>query len=373
MAFAARILTIAAEAGVPNSDRLSVFRVLGYDAVSANEDDGSRRFHAGERVVYVPEGSRIPEALLREHGFWGPNPETGAIQGTLSGPAGDVVKPVTLRGMLSTGLIWKLPAELAHLPEGSEVSDHYGITEWIPPIPDHLLAASMHLSEMRFEYEIGRYKTYQHLLAQDHVVLTEKLEGENIQMVWMGDDRIPGLHAGGAVAITTKGMARQGKVFRDATESEGVPIIRAVRRAALLPAFDTLVDALGARGQRVRLMAEAIGRGVKKLHYGEATPTARAFDIMVGQRWLPEDERAEALARAGIARVPVLWRGMFDPEVIEHYRQGDTTVGGAHIREGVVINAVGEQDVRFTELNDRARPMLKTHSDPFLKKFGKDD
>src|SRR3546814_7759475 len=53
-----------------NSDRLSVYRVLGYDAVSANQEDGSARFAEGERVIYVPEGSHIPEEMLREHGFW---------------------------------------------------------------------------------------------------------------------------------------------------------------------------------------------------------------------------------------------------------------------------------------------------------------
>src|SRR3546814_18546439 len=83
MAFGVRILTISSAARVPNSDRLSVYRVLGYDAVSANQEDGSARFAEGERVIYVPEGSHIPEEMLREHGFWGQHPQFHREMGLL--------------------------------------------------------------------------------------------------------------------------------------------------------------------------------------------------------------------------------------------------------------------------------------------------
>src|SRR3546814_17566028 len=80
---------------------------------------------------------------------------------------------------------------------------------------------------------------------------------------------------------------------------------------------------------KVRLLSEAIGAGVKKLHYGESTPTARCFDIRVNERWLPEDERAEAFGRADLERAPLLWRGRFDPERIE------AQIGRASCRERV--------------------------------------
>src|SRR3546814_7102596 len=117
MAFGVRILTISSAARVPNSDRLSVYRVLGYDAVSANQEDGSARFAEGERVIYVPEGSHIPEAMLRAHGFWGQHPQFHREMGMLSGANGELGKPLTLRGQLSTGLLWTLPANPAHLPD----------------------------------------------------------------------------------------------------------------------------------------------------------------------------------------------------------------------------------------------------------------
>lgn len=373
MAFGVRILTISSAARVPNSDRLSVFRVLGYDAVSANQEDGSPRFEKGERVVYVPEGSRIPEAMLREHGFWGHHAQFEREMGLLSGANGDVVKPLTLRGQMSTGLLWKLPPHLNHLPDTTDVADQFGIVEWIPPVPKELLAIAMPLTAARLNYEIGRLKMYPNLLSDDEVVVTEKLEGECLQMTWLGGERIEGCHADGLIAITTKGLAQQGLVFRDVEAARHVPILRAAERAGLIGGMTRVVRDLGAEDRKVRLLSEAIGAGVKKLHYGESTPTARCFDIRVDERWLPEDERAEAFARASLERAPVLWRGRFDPERIEDLRQGQTTLQDKHIREGVVVGSTGEQAKRVTELSDAVRPLLKAHSDAFLKKFGKDD
>src|SRR3546814_13605558 len=99
------------------------------------------------------------------------------------------------------------------------------------------------------------------------------------------------------IAITTKGLGQQGLVFRDVEAAGNVPILRAAERAGLLDGLKRIVRNLGAEDHKVRLLSEAIGAGVKKLHYGESTPTARCFDIRVNERWLPEDERAEAFGR----------------------------------------------------------------------------
>src|SRR3546814_4144556 len=85
--------------------------------------------------------------------------------------------------------------------------------------------------------------------------------------------------------------------------------------------------------------------------------------MRVNERWLPEDERAEAFGRADLERAPLLWRGRFDPERIEELRQGQTTLNDKHIREGVVVGSTGEQAKRITELGDAVRPLLKAHSD----------
>jgi RNA ligase (TIGR02306 family) len=373
MGIAVRILPITSISDVPNADRLSVNRILGYDAVTNKDEDGNHRFSVGERVVYVPEGAMVPDELLQEHGFWALNPEKGVMQGTLCGPRGNVIKPMTLRKQLSTGLIWKVPASMAHLPDNTDVADAFGIVEWIPPVPAELLDMAMPLFPIKTVLDIARLKMYPGFLDGDEVVVTEKLEGECIQMLYMGGQVIEGLHGGGRIAIATKGMSRSGYVFKDVERARRVPIIRAVEKAGLIDKVFEAVKAMGAENERVRVFSEAIGAGVKKLHYAEKEPNARGLEIRVNERWFPEDERASVFDAISLPRAPVLYRGMFDLDAIEALREGPTTIGGQHMREGVVIASTGDQSVRQTALGDWVRPTMKYHSDKFLKKFGIED
>lgn len=368
MSFAVRILPISSVRSVENSDFLTVNRILGYDAVTNRDPDGNARFEAGERVVYVPEGAQIPRELLEEHGYW--DAESG--RGKLGGPGGTVLRPVTLRGQLSQGLVWKLPAGLAHLPDGTDVAERFGIVQYVPVVPAELLRICRPLFAAKVNYEIERYRTYPTLLEGDEVAITEKLEGECLQLTWMGGERHDGLFLDGRVAISTKGLGHQGLVFLDNDEAREVPAVRAAISGGWPQKVAELAGALGSGG-RVWLLSEAVGPGVKKLHYAGKSPFARAFDVRVGETWLGEDAKTEALARAGAERVPLLWRGPFDPAVVDDLRQGATTIGGEHIREGVVITATGSQATRRTPLGDSIRPILKAHSDTFLRKFGKDD
>lgn len=366
--FAVRILTIKSVADVAAAETLSVNRILGYDAVTNKHPDGSHRFAPGERVVYVPEGAKIPRELLEEHGFW--DHELG--QGKLSSPGKDVVRPLTLRKQLSQGLVWKLPASLAHLPDNADVAEMLGIVQYVPEVPEELLRVCRPLYDAKASYEIERYKTYPDLLAGKEVTYTEKLEGECLQMTWMRGEVHEGLYAGGRVAVTTKGLGHQGLVFLDNEEAREVPVVRAMLGSGLLDKFVAMALDVG-QDSRVRLFSEAVGPGVKKLHYAGKAPFTRSFDVRVEDTWMTEDEKAGNFTAFEIERVPVLWRGVFDPAKVEELRQGDTTIGGGHIREGVVITATGDQSRVETALGDSVRPILKAHSDAFLKKFGKDD
>lgn len=372
MALAVRILEVTSVSDVKDADRLSVIRVLGYDAVVTKLPDGSHRYRPGDRVVYIPEGAKLPDRLLRELGFWRADPQTGIENGTLSGPRGAIVKPHVMRKQLSTGIAVEVPPELAHLPTTTDVADHYGVVEWIPPVPAEMLAYATSVYAAKNDLVFGRLKMYPDVLVEgEEVVVTEKLEGENVQLTWLRDP-VEGLFHGGHVSVTTKGMARQGLAFIDSTEARRVPVIRAVDQTDAIARFAHLVRRMGSLDGRVRLHSEAIGPGVK-FHYGETAPTMRGFDLMVDGRFLPEDERATALAASSIERVPVLHRGPYSFAMIDGMREGPSTLGKRDMREGVVVTAVGEQDPRRTALGDMVRPSLKYHSDRFLRKFGIED
>lgn len=372
MEFAVRILRVDSVVDVPKSDRLSLNRVLGYDCVTAKNEDGSHRFSPGDRVLYIPEDAIIPDALLKEHGLWGPNRETGIEGGLLNGPGGNRVKIAVLRKQISTGLIWPVPDDMADLPDMSDVTERLGIVKHIPVLDERLLAMAMKFKPIELSYDIVRLKTYPNLLVGREVVITEKLEGECQIALWMGGEEHDDLFDDGRIAISSKGLARQGMCFRDVAEAKREPVVRAAINNDLFDKMHRLADILG-RDRRIMLVSEAVGAGVKKLHYGHSEPSSRGIDIRVDGRWLPEDEKAAAMLRAGIERVPVLWRGIYDAQVLDGYREGNTTIGGTHIREGAVATYVGEQDEIETELGDWARPVVKTHCDIFQRKLGHED
>jgi RNA ligase (TIGR02306 family) len=89
----------------PGADRLSIVKVLGYEAITNKRElaDGSlvARYRKGDAIVYVPEATIVPEALLKQYGYW--DDEKG--KGMLAGKAGDRVKAIRLRKVMSQGLI----------------------------------------------------------------------------------------------------------------------------------------------------------------------------------------------------------------------------------------------------------------------------
>lgn len=88
----------------PNADRLSLLRILGYEAIAAKNEDGSHRFSPGEPICYIPEAALVPEDVLKAKGYWNTEKDVGMLAGKL----GNRVKAMRLRGILSQGLVLKL-------------------------------------------------------------------------------------------------------------------------------------------------------------------------------------------------------------------------------------------------------------------------
>lgn len=90
-----------------HGDTLTIVTVQDGDQVRevvANlQDDGTPRWSVGEPVVYVAEGSIVPEDLLRTRGYW--NEDKGI--GLLEGKKGNRVKMRRFAGFESRGLLFK--------------------------------------------------------------------------------------------------------------------------------------------------------------------------------------------------------------------------------------------------------------------------
>ncbi len=98
----------------------------------------------------------------------------------------------------------------------------------------------------------------------------------------------------------------------------------------------------------MRVFGEIYGRGVQDLHYGQANPQFRAFDIKIGDRWLNRHEFLTAASPeegVGLEMVPELYVGPYDLVALEAARDGKTVLGGGgHMREGIVIRCRDASD-----------------------------
>lgn len=128
----------------PHGENLSIVTTSGGNKVIANKrDDGSFRWTPGELVVYVSEGSIIPEDVLKERGYWDETKD----RGLLDGGKRNRVKMKKLAGFESRGLLFKVLEPVDAIPEphifriadaynysavtlGQDVSEFFGITEF---------------------------------------------------------------------------------------------------------------------------------------------------------------------------------------------------------------------------------------------------
>jgi RNA ligase (TIGR02306 family) len=168
----------------PDADRLSLIKIMDYVAISAKLEDGSHRYSEGDLVVYVPEGAVVPDYLLKP-GFW--NDEKN--MGILSGPKGNRVKAMRLRGIFSQGILFGVEHNMQYFLtvadgskvevfEGQDVAELLGIEKYSPPIPPALAGEVCNIHGKTVKYDFDSIQTLTDLFAEgEEVVVTEKLHG----------------------------------------------------------------------------------------------------------------------------------------------------------------------------------------------------
>lgn len=126
---------------------VSVFNkngVLPHEVVANLQDDGSPRWKEDELCVYVPVNSIVPEAVLKERGYW----KEGAKKGMLGASKGNRVSPRTFVEFESRGLLFKIDTtddgshndvfvirrgtESKMVEIGDDVTEFLGVTTYVP-------------------------------------------------------------------------------------------------------------------------------------------------------------------------------------------------------------------------------------------------
>ena len=317
----------------PNADRLELANVLGYVCVVPKD-----AFQTGDLAAYIPEQSIVPAAILEEMG----------LAGRLAGPNADRVRAQRLRGVLSQGLLYSGKLLPENMREGDDVTNLLGITKWEPPIPDGMggRVERWNGRGKLIGYDIEDVKRHPGRMRDgETVVMTEKIHGTLCYLAYDVEWR-----------ASSKGYAAKQLVF--------APSVDNVYTRALRENLDGLNHLVARLDPPIHVIGEVYGPGIQDLQYGGRG--FRVFDVMSAGAYLDHDSKERMLEMAGVAMVPVIYRGPFSAGALESATSGASTLPGAgHMREGAVVRPVVER----TDTDGRV--ILKSVSPAYLTRRGK--
>jgi RNA ligase (TIGR02306 family) len=289
----------------PNADSLELLKLGGFQCVVQKG-----AFSSGQRLVFAPEKSVLPDALAEP------------FRKYLSGPNKDRVKSVRLRGEYSEGVILELPIDDAVI--GQDISETLGIVKYEPPIPSSLAGAVAPIGdESHFRrHDVERFRLYEsEFVDGEEIMVTEKLHGS--QDVYFRQ-------ANGQWVVTSKGLASRSLGI---LENDGNVYWQAAHAVGLFAHVDSLEPDV-----TVQIFAEVL-KVQKGFDYGQTQPSLRIYRVL----WNGEDVTFDAVDDFFKSLwVPIVFRGPCDKTKLEAFAIGDENVSGQsrHIREGVVVSPV---------------------------------
>lgn len=325
----------------PNADSLSITRIHdGYPVCFRTAD-----FKEGDLAIYVPVDAVAPDQPEWE--FLGP------------GLRNHRIRAKRLRGIFSMGLLHPAPAGAK---EGDDVAEAMGFRRYEDVVDeanqykgasktDGLQVPAPKLPIPPRTYDIEGYRRYGASAfpdAREHVVVTEKVHGQNFRAVlWEGT-----LHVGSR----TRWLQ---------SEPESNTWAKVAARYALAEKLATVEQGLVLFGESYGNNSD-MPYGVKRFEAGDALVVFDAWDAVRGL-WLDYADLTALCHRLELPMAPILATGPFAlvEDRLGALAEGTTTVGGDHVREGWVIKPwVERRDDRF------GRVVLKLHGEGFLTRKG---
>jgi RNA ligase (TIGR02306 family) len=376
--FQVPIIAIDALEGHPSADAIEVALIRRYRSVVKK----SSNFKPGDRVVYIPQASLLPEYLLKRLGFW----DYENAVGLLGGPQRNRVSAAKFRGLLSQGLclpveqdknddelLW-IEGEQSSMSAklGEDVSEFLGVSKWVPTIPPELLGEMFSPGqEYVVDFEIEDVKAYPDAMIEgEEIEYTEKMHGvfTAVTLLPAKDTEVSGASAFGFgrdcnMLLYSKGLGAQGMAFKNCESNASSVYVRSTTglRARLAELGSCITEPL-------TIMGETFGPGVQDLHYGKALGF-RMFGACSGYRGALEhygpEKRAELARALDVEQVHCFYRGPFSWETLAEHTDGKTSAAAGHIREGVVVTPVKQRDhIRL------GRVIAKSVSEKYLLRKG---
>ena len=213
--------------------------------------------------------------------------------------------------------------------EGEDVKAHYGIFKYIPPMrPTAGDAAPAHPLFTPYT-DVENLRNFPDVLEPgEEVVVTEKIHGTNCRI-----GIVEGEWMAGSMGVRRKppetDEARKGSTYWFPTT---------------LPGVQTLLEELSKTHRQAVLFGEVFGSSIQDLHYGQKGSLGfRAFDLFLDGKYADAGDFFTLCAAHGVETAPLLYRGPYALETTRELSAGNTTLDGAHIREGVVVRPVNER------------------------------
>ena len=369
----------------PNADKLDLATLDGIDFQFVV---GKDMFKAGDKVVYFPIDSILPEQLIKDI----------AMEGKFSGSAKNRVKTIKLRKEISQGYVEKLDSEkiaswfakekvnINALSQGDDLTKLFGVEKF---------DFEEHEKQTRFKSgHIGPRHLVKHLpgceiydiegvqrngkaleaLKTSNVFITEKVEGTNFLIGSTSEGRI--IHGQRSYTIKNwddRGTFRKiidffkyknpfykGKPFTDpklvdsdfrhihTSTTIGLPNKLAALKAKYFKPEDFVV-----------LRGELLGPSIQKNVYAITEQTIYIFDIQVNGKYVSAADFIKFTKEFDIQTVPVL---AYDVS-LETWLNGKTVVEAA--RGKSLVNVEGKASINPDHLREGIviKPMIETTND----------
>jgi len=310
-----------------NADALELAIVKGWQVIVKKG-----QFEAGDIAVHIPPNAMIPEEVSDE---W------GVTQYLSKGR----VRVARLRGEHSYGF---LVANDTGAALGTDLKEHYGITEYEPP--EQFVGGDQDTMHPLFTLYASIQNLYNFptiLEEGEEVIAHEKIHGTNSAIGMVLD------------SVAKEGFEREVIVSsRKHPRKRGHDSIYERPYLTYQEGMDAMFNALfdspgkytsvleeGAEVSNVVIYGEIFGNCVQKgFGYGcDRETDYLAFDILVNGQYLHTDEVQAICEEFGIPVAPVLYRGPYSFKKMQEVAEGDTTLEDEHIREGIVLRPVQER------------------------------
>ena len=334
-----RIVEVTAH---PNADRLDLARIGGYEVVVGRDE-----YSAGDAVVYIPEGSVLPEWLIAHLG----------LEGRLAGSRKNRVKAVLLRGKLSQGLVLPLDGGMVENDSTGDVeyaagvedmAGFLGVVKYEPPIPVEMSGQVMSCPLALPHYDVEDWKKNPDELAGGKMLAVEKLHGTLTLAAWRcGESQEDGPW------VASKGIAHRDQCFKFGDVCKDVLYRRVVDPVAkvlydvgigLTPFDEGLPHA-------ICWIGETVGPKVQDLNYGLGKPELVLFEFAhkptAESPWVfhPYSDVVMAAKTAGVRCAPVVGEIEVSSPVtreeirrVQAFAKGESVfAGNGQMREGVVL------------------------------------